>query len=147
LSKWQEKCHFTKVQETTPDFEGGKRYATCTTGSTTSPTGIQQQANETDLQLEGHLPQESHLLSDIPTPEAGPEPAHQPQSMPDITNEANELVEGAVVRRSMRQRRVPQRLIEIFEAEIMSSNNLYEAYELLAQPDDIEPESDYEHPA
>jgi hypothetical protein len=93
LSKWQEKCHFTKVQETTPDFEGGKHYAK-STGSTTSPTGIQQQVNETDSQLEGHLPQESHLLSDIPTLEAGPEPAQQPQLTPDITNE---LVEGGAV--------------------------------------------------
>jgi hypothetical protein len=105
---------------------------------------IQQQEDEMDSQLEAHLPQESHLLSDILTPEAGPEPAQQPQLIPNATNK---LVEGAAVRHSARQCKVPQRLIKIFEVEVTDSNDLYKAYKLLAQPDGIKLESDYEHPA
>jgi hypothetical protein len=59
----------------------------------------------------------------------------------------NETAEGRAVRRSIRQRNVPQRLIEIFAAEVTETNKHYEAYEVLAQSDDIEPESDYQHPA
>jgi hypothetical protein len=136
-SLWQEKCHFIKP---TSDSEGGRRRVTIS-DSTTSPT--ETQADNDEPQLETNLPQESHLLSD-PITGPGPEPNQQPQSIPDTVNET---AEGATVRRSTRQRKVPQRLIEIFAAEVTDTNQHYVAYEVLAQPDDIEPEIDYQHPA
>ena len=47
----------------------------------------------------------------------------------------------------MRHTKAPERLIEIFETEIERTNRHYVAYEVLAQPVDIEPDIDYLHPA
>ena len=109
-------------------------------GSTTSPT--ETQADNEEPQLETYLPQESHLLSD-PITQTGSAPIQQPQLIPDTANGA---AEGAMVRRSARQQKVPQRLT--FEAEITDTGQHYIAYEVLAQPIDVEPETDYyQHPA
>lgn len=118
-SLWQEKCHFVQP---TLDSEGGKQWAMLS-GSMTSPMEIQ--ADNEEPQLETNLPQESHLLSD-PITEPGPEPTQQPQLTPDTAN-------------------VPQWLIKIFKAEITNTNQHYVAYKVLAQPDDIKPELDYQH--
>jgi hypothetical protein len=60
---------------------------------------------------------------------------------------SNPTANEGVLRRSMRHTNAPKRLIEIFETEIERMNRRYIAYEVLAQPVDIEPDIDYIHPA
>jgi hypothetical protein len=46
----------------------------------------------------------------------------------------------------MRHTKAPKRFIEILETEIERTNRHYVAYEVLAQPVEIEPDINYMHP-
>ena len=150
-SLWQDKCHFNKHTGVTPTFEGGTSNATQRVSETTSPveTGQQifpdewNQQEDSEIPIEAQLPQESHSLTNTPTAtEGGLAPPHS-QSTSTTSNNVNE---GAL-RQSIRQTKAPERLIEIFETEIERTSKHYVAFEVLAQPIDIEAEIDYVHPA
>ena len=129
---------------------------------TTSPAEIGQQTfpdewNQQDLEipLEAQLSQQSHSHTYTPTAQESPTAQERglapqgsaPQQSTCSTTPSNPAANEGALRRSMREAKAPERLIEIFETEIERTNRHYVAYEVLAQPVDIEPDINYIHPA
>ena len=143
VSLWQQKCHFVKNDRSDTEIrtETQQRAQDSAKGSKESATapGAQPPAEENSAG-NGTAPRQVEFADNVPMEDTGQHPPNE-----DEGNEVEppieplpplqETQENVGTRRSARERRPTQRLIEMYAAELQAAHATFEAYEIFATPE------------